>query len=142
MFANFKHVLKSHVGVLIHHKMFQCSQWNARWGLGLEPWGLKISNFLNIFWIFECLFGFVLCIVQYAHVSLCALCTMPLYKSMIHCLKLEYSLAVVRGLELQIWSGLWCKHIDIASRQISFETWVQIFWQCLSLAMCIWYMFV
>jgi hypothetical protein len=97
---------------------------------------------LNIFWIFECLFGFVLCIVQYAHVSLCALCTMPLYKSMIHCLKLEYSLAVVRGLELQIWSGLWCKHIDIASRQISFETWVQIFWQCLSLAMCIWYMFV
>jgi hypothetical protein len=111
---------------------------SGAWALGFKVF----SNFLNMFWILECLFGFVLCIVQYAHVQLCALCTMPLYNSMIHCLKLEYLLDVVGGLELQICSGLWCKHIDIATRQISFETWVQIFEQCLSLAMCIWYMFV
>jgi hypothetical protein len=42
---------------------------SGAWALGFK----FFSNFLNIFKILECLFGFVLCIVQYAHVQLCAL---------------------------------------------------------------------
>ncbi len=127
LFANFKHVLKSHVGVLIHHKMLQCSQWNARWGLGLEPWGLKLSNFLNIFWILNvCLdLFYALCnmhMCDFVHYALC-------HSTTLWFIVWSWNILVM-------WLGAWnfkfgvgcdASTLLLHPGKISFETWVQIF---------------
>ncbi len=76
----------------------QCSQWNAKRGLGLEPWGFK--NFPALWtWNFECLFGFVFC-------TCAALCIVPLYTYVTHCWSWNF-VWYNGGLELGTLGELW-----------------------------------
>ncbi len=52
----------------------QCSQWNAKWGLGLEPWGFfYFSSFMNMkFWMLVWICFLHLC--SFVHCAIVQLC--------------------------------------------------------------------
>jgi hypothetical protein len=103
----------------------QCSQWNAKWGLGLEPWGFCILPTLRT-WIFECLFGFIFC-------TRVALCIVPQYNYVTHCWSWNF-VWYVRG--LRTWNFGWvmgARTLLLHMGRISFEIGVQILgnvWPC------------